>query len=244
MGIQNFHLTFMLPSINNTFYSGAGPILVAVDCIIFGFDKQRLKLLLFKRKVEPFKNEWSLIGRFVKSDESVYTAAERVLEESTGLSGVFMEQLACYGAEGRDPGGRVISIAHYALIRLEEQEEQAVETYQAHWYEVDKVPPLILDHNDMVADAFSKLRRRARYQPVGFELLPEKFTIPQLQTLYEAIYQKPLDRRNFRKKILSMKILEKLPEKDKSGSRKGAFLYRFDENKYQELMARGVDFEL
>lgn len=226
------------------FYKNAEKLLVAVDCIIFGFDNQQLKLLLFKRKIEPFKEEWSLIGSFIKSNESVPEAANRVLLESTGLRNVFLEELACYSDADRDSGARVISIAHYALIRLEESQEQLTETYQAHWIDVESIPNLILDHNTMVLDALDKLRKKARYQPIGFELLPEKFTIPQLKVFYDAIYQKKLDRRNFRKRILSMNILEKLDEKDKSSSKKGAFLYRFDKKKYEVLTAKGFNFEL
>jgi ADP-ribose pyrophosphatase YjhB (NUDIX family) len=226
------------------FYPDATPILVAADCIIFGYDSAGLKLLLFKRKVEPFRDEWSAVGSFVRPAESVDAAAVRVLEEYTGLRGIFMEPLGCYGAVGRDPGGRVISQAYFALIRLGEEEIQTVETRQAHWFSLHAIPRLILDHNQMVNDALEKLRRKAAYRPIGFELLPEKFTIPQLQDLYEEIFQKTFDRRNFRKKILSMNILDKLDQKDKSGSRKGAFLYRFNQERYQAMAEKGLDFEI
>ncbi len=226
------------------FYEGAVPILVAVDCVIFGFDREGLKLLLFKRKVAPFKDAWSVIGSFVQPGEGVGEAAERVLQESTGLQHIFMEPLGCYGAVDRDPGARVISQAFFALIRLGEEEVQMAETHLARWFDLNSIPDLILDHGQMVADALGKLRRKARYQPIGFELLQEKFTLPQLQQLYEAIYQQHFDRRNFRKKILSMGILEKLDEKDKAGSRKGAFLYRFDQQRYAEMVERGIDFFL
>lgn len=226
------------------FYSDVEKLLVAVDCIIFGFDEGKLKLLLFKRKVEPFPGEWSLIGSFVRPMESVRAAAGRVLEESTGLSNVYLEELRSYGETNRDSGARVISIVHTALIRISEHEQQLNDSFQAQWFEVDAMPDLILDHHEMVQHAHSTLRRKARYQPLGFELLPEKFTLPQLKTFYDAIYQKDLDRRNFRKRILAMNILKKLEEKDKSTSRKGAFLYQFDQAKYKELTANGIDFEL
>lgn len=231
---------------NNTskYYQDAERLLLAVDCIIFGFDKDCLKLLLFQRKVDPFQQEWSLIGSFVQSTESVTKAAERVLKLHTGLKNVFMEELGAYGEVERDPGARVISIAYFALMQLEEEEKQIAEEYKAQWFEVDDLPNLILDHPKMVKDALEKLSRKARYRPIGFELLPEKFTIPQLRTLYEVIYQRPLDRRNFRKKILSMNILEKLKEKDKSSSRKGAYLYRFIPAKYEEMVEKGVDFAI
>jgi 8-oxo-dGTP diphosphatase len=228
----------------DSFYKNAKKLLIAVDSIIFGFDNQRLKLLLFKRKIEPFKEEWSLIGSFIKKNENVTEAANRILLESTGIKDVFLKELGSYSDVNRDSGARVISIAHYALIRLEETQKQLTETYQAHWIDIDSIPDLILDHNIMVLNALDKLRKKARYQPIGFELLPEKFTIPQLKAFYDAIYQKELDRRNFRKRILSMNILEKLEEKDKSTSRKGAFLYRFDKKKYENLTAKGFNFEL
>ena len=226
------------------YYQEAKPLLVAVDCIIFGIAGDQLRLLLFRRKVAPHRNEWSLIGSFVQEEENVQAAANRVLEESTGLRNVFLQELGCYGTAGRDPGARVISIAHFALMRIEEQTEQLADSYQARWFDADQLPKLILDHREMVMHALEKLRRKARYQPIGFELLPEKFTLPQLRSLYEAIYQKELDRRNFRKKILSMDILEKLEEKDKTASKKGAFLYRFNLEKYRELVATGFNFEL
>ena len=186
------------------------PLLVAVDCIVFGFDKERLKLLLFKRKVAPYKDEWSLIGSFVKADENVSDAAHRILHESTGISGIFLSELGSFSSPSRDPGGRVLSIAHYALMRLEEQDVQAVKNFQARWFDVEDIPDLVLDHNDMVVKSLERLRVNAQYHPIGFELLSEKFTIPQLQSLYEAIYQKKLDRRNFRKKIKAMGFLDKL----------------------------------
>ena len=226
----------------SVFYGDAERLLLAVDCIIFGFDRDCLKLLLFQRKVDPFQHEWSLIGSFVQSAESVTKAAERVLQFHTGLTNIFMEELGCYGAVKRDPGGRVISIAYFALMRLEEEDKQIAETCEAQWFDVDDLPDLILDHPQMIKDALEKLRRKARYRPIGFELLPEKFTIPQLRTLYEVIYQRLLDRRNFRKKILSMNILLKMEEKDKSSSRKGAYLYRFIPEKYKEMVEKGVDF--
>jgi ADP-ribose pyrophosphatase YjhB (NUDIX family) len=228
----------------DSFYKNAEKLLIAVDCIIFGFDNQRLKLLLFKRKIEPFKEEWSLIGSFIKKNENVTEAANRILLESTGIKDVFLKELGSYSDVNRDSGARVISIAHYALIRLEETQKQLTETYQAHWIDIDSIPDLILDHNIMILNALDKLRKKARYQPIGFKLLPEKFTIPQLKAFYDAIYQKELDRRNFRKRILSMNILEKLEEKDKSTSKKGAFLYRFDKKKYANLTAKGFNFEL
>ena len=217
---------------------------VATDCIIFGFEDGRLKLLVFKRRVEPLRGEWTLIGSFVKLNEDVDQAAQRVLEEITGLKDIFMEQLKSYGAANRDPGYRCVSIGQYALIRINDYDKELVEKHGAHWYDIDDLPDLVLDHNQMVIDALEKLKQKARYQPLGFELLPEKFTIPQLQQLYEAIYQKELDARNFRKKALSNNVLIKLEEKDKTSSRRGAFLYKFDDKTYQKLIQSGYNFEI
>ncbi|MAM18708.1 MAG: DNA mismatch repair protein MutT [Gramella sp.] len=228
----------------NDLYQVREKMYVATDCIIFGFDEGKLKLLVFNRQVEPLKGEWSLIGSFVRLDEDLDVACERVLRETTGLENVFMQQLKCYGKKDRDPGYRCISVAHYALIRIDEYDKELVRQHGASWYEINEVPQLILDHNQMVLDALKQLKYNARYRPIGFELLPEKFTIPQLQCLYEAIYQRELDSRNFRKKVTSLRVLEKLDEKDKSSSKRGAFLYRFDHENYQKLVESGYDFEI
>jgi ADP-ribose pyrophosphatase YjhB (NUDIX family) len=225
-------------------YSGNDMMYVATDCIVFGFSSDELKLLIFPRRVEPNKGAWSLIGSFVTLDEDVDSAAQRVLEQITGLGHVFFEQLKTYGAADRDSGYRCISVAQYALIRIGEYDRELVEKHGAYWYKLDEVPPLCLDHDQMVQDALTELRRKARYQPIGFELIPEKFTLPQLISLYEAIYQKKLDPRNFRKKILSLNVLTKLEEKDKSGSKKGAYLYKFNDENYKCLLESGYNFEL
>jgi len=218
--------------------------LVAVDCIVFGFDKGLLKLLLFKRTLEPGSGKWSLAGGFLKRKESLIDAASRVLCKLTGLKDVFLEQLYAYGSPDRDPGERVISIAYYALIKVEDYNKDLVIENGAHWRAIENVPELLFDHGEMVEKALCRLRRIAKSQPIGFELLPDKFTLPQLQSLYEAIYQKEIDKRNFRKKILTMGLLDKLDEKDKSSSKKGAFLYMFNKEKYEELVAKGFYFSL
>jgi 8-oxo-dGTP diphosphatase len=218
--------------------------LLAVDCVIFGFDNNELNLLLIKRNMEPGKGMWSLMGGFPKHDEGIYQAAERVLKQLTGLHNVYLEQLFAYGAVDRDPGERVVSIAYYSLIKIEDYDKDLVKEHNAHWRPVGDIPDLVFDHREMVDKALRRLRRRARIQPIGFELLPEKFTMPQLQSLYEAIYQKELDKRNFCKKILSMGLLDKLDEKDKTSSKKGAFLYRFNPSKYQELVSKGFYFSV
>ncbi len=215
-------------------------LLVAIDCIIFGFDGNRLKALLIKRGFEPELGKWSLMGGFVNKAEGVDDAARRILYELTGLDRIYMEQLHCFGDTDRDPGSRVLSIAYYALIRLEDYSEELMNTHNAKWFDLKKVPPVIFDHKKMIRMAKERLRQKVMNHPIGFELLPQKFTLPQLQSLYEAIYESPLDKRNFSKKMLSLQILNKLNEKEKESSRKGAFYYVFDEQKYMELDKVGV----
>jgi len=225
-------------------YEGQKKILVAVDCIIFGFDSEKLKLLLFKRRVEPLKGDWSLIGAFVDPELALKDAAKKVLFDYTGLTDIYLDEMKTYSAVDRDPGGRVISVSYKSLIRINEFDIENVKKYDARWFDLDDIPELILDHGKMVEDAIEKLRRKSRYEPIAFELLPKKFTIPQLQILYERIYQKKLDDRNFRKKVLSFDILTKTEEKDKSGSKKGAFLYVFNREKFSAFIAKGLNFEL
>lgn len=229
-----------------TYYHEHEKFHVAVDSIIFGYDEggRELKVLLLKRTFQPAKGQWSLMGGFLKSDESVDEAAKRILHQLTGLSDVYMEQLYTYGETERDPGARIVSIAYFALIKIKDSDLELVRQHGATWVPISSMPPLIFDHPTMIERALKRLQSRARTQPIGFELLPDKFTIPQLQGLYEAIYNKILDKRNFRRKLLTMDLLEKLGEKEKESSRKGAWYYRFDPNKYEDLLNRGFNFEL
>jgi len=226
------------------FYEKHPTFHVAVDSIIFGFDRGELKLLIHKRQFEPAKGEWSLFGGFVQKGESLDKAASRILYELTGLNNIYMEELQTYGEVNRDPAGRVISVAYYALIPAKEFTEATNSKSGATWVSIKNLPPLIMDHSLMVEKGLRRLKRRTTSQPIGFELLPGEFTMPQLQALYEAIYQAELDKRNFRKKILAMDVLIKLDTKDKSSSRKGAFLYRFDQKKYKKLVEGGYNFTI
>jgi 8-oxo-dGTP diphosphatase len=223
-------------------YKSHDRILLAVDCIIFGFDGSQLKALLIKRGFEPEKGKWSLMGGFVSRIESTDEAAGRILHQLTGLENVYMEQLHCFSEVDRDPAGRVISVAYFALINIEEYSDQLMADHEARWFSLNKLPPLIFDHKQMVAMAKERLQHKVSNHPIGFELLPSKFTLPQLQNLYEAIYESPLDKRNFTRKILSLGILNKLTEKEKESSRKGAFYYVFDKGKYKKLHTEGVKF--
>jgi len=226
------------------FYSAGVKVLVAIDCIILGFEEDELKLLCFKRLVEPAAGEWSLIGSFVEENESLDNGAKRILKKLTGLDNVYMKQLHAHGDVERDPGARVISVSYFALINIHEHDHQLVRDYSAHWFSLSKLPNLVFDHNLMVQRALNVIRRDARYKPIGFELVPEKFTLPKLQSLYEAIYQKKIDNRNFRKSILNSGVLEKLDEKEKESSKKGAHYYKFNQDNYNTLSERGYFFNV
>jgi 8-oxo-dGTP diphosphatase len=223
-------------------YKSQQKILVAVDCIIFGFDGSQLKALLIKRGFEPEMGKWSLMGGFVGKDENAEKAASRVLHQLTGMNNIYMEQLYTFSDLDRDSAGRVISIAYFALINIADYSEQLQLEHEAKWFPLAKIPTLIFDHRKMVMKAKELLRQKVANHPIGFELLPPKFTLPQLQNLYEAIYEAPLDKRNFTKKMLSLGILNKLNEKEKESSRKGAFYYIFDSEKYAKLQSNGVKF--
>jgi len=219
---------------------------VAVDCIIFGYDilDKELKLLLYKRTFDPARGSLSLAGGFVNAKESLDEAACRILTKLTGLESVYMKQSYAYGDTDRDPGDRVISVSYFALIPVRDINKDLARQNGVSWYALSGLPKLIFDHNDMVRRALSELQTQIRIKPVGFELLPEKFTLVQLQDLYEAIYRRKVDRRNFRKKILSMGILEKLEEKEKETSKKGAYYYKFNQDTYLKLKQNGFYFNL
>lgn len=214
-------------------YSGQQHMLVAVDCIIFGFDGFGIKLLLIQRGFEPEKNKWSLMGGFVHADENLDQAANRILYQLTGLKGLYMEQLETFSVPSRDPVERTVSAAYFALIDIHRYEKQLSHDYHAEWFLLKKKPKLIFDHDQMVCSAQKKLRYKAALHPILFELLPPKFTIPQLQSLYQDIYNTRFDNRNFSRKVLSTGLLIKQKEKDKTQSKKGAFFYVLNKRKYK-----------
>ena len=205
---------------------------VGVDCIIFGFDEGELHLLLLKRNFQPALGEWSLMGGFVQTDESADDAAKRVLKELTGLDKVYMEQVGAFGEIERDPGERVISIAYYALININGSDAGQERLHNAFWIKMSELPQLIFDHTDMVNKALHIMRTKASTEPIGFNMLPKLFTLTQLQNLYEAIYDEVIDKRNFRKKVAEMDFIEKTDKIDKTGSRRGAALYKFNSRVY------------
>lgn len=215
-------------------YQGQTRILVAVDCIVFGFDGEKIKLLLIQRGFAPQKRHWSLMGGFLQENETLDSAAQRVLHHLTGLKNVYLEQLSAFDRVDRDPVERTLCIAYFALIDIHKYEKQLTEEFHAEWFDASDVPELIFDHLEMVKKAKIKLRYKAVLHPILFELLPPQFTIPALQNLYEQIYESKLDSRNFSRKLLSLGLLLKLEDKDKSSSKKGAFYYRLDKKVYEE----------
>ncbi len=208
-------------------YKNAPRYLVSVDCVIFGYENEQLKVLLCPRQVEPNYGAWSLMGGFVMPDESLNQAATRVLRSTVGLENIYLEQVRTFSEPGRDTGGRVISQAYFALIRISEQDRRLVRSKGAQWWEIGQLPQLIFDHQEMVDESLRKLQQVAFTDLIGRELLPEKFTLSQLHKLYSVIFGKTFDSANFRKKILATQQLEKLNEKETMSSKKGAFYYRF-----------------
>ncbi len=211
--------------------------LISIDCSIFGYEKEQLNILLFKRIIEPAKGQWSLIGGWIKENESAEDAARRVLNFITGLKDIYLEQVQVFSKPDRDPGGKVLTVTFNALIKIDARNSELVHEYGAQWFPINEIPSLIFDHEEMVKMALEKLRLTASYNLIGRQLLPEKFTLYHLRQLYSEIFQKNFDPGNFRKKVLSLKLLERLDEKDMAGSKKGAYFYQFrdyDEDGYSE----------
>lgn len=218
---------------------------LTVDCVVFGLDEEDLKVLLIQRDLPPFEGHWALPGGFVRVDETLEDAALRELREETGLEEVYLEQLCTIGDINRDPRERVVTVAYYALVKLSDHRVQAAtDARQAAWFAIDDLPHLAFDHDKILAMAHQRLRGKVRYQPIGFELLPAKFALRQLQHLYEVILDRPLDKRNFRKKILSMDILVELDEVETDVAHRAARLYRFDRRRYRRLTKQGFNFEI
>ncbi len=220
---------------------------VSIDCVLFGFDGGELKILLIERNEEPFKDWWALPGNLVGEDESVDQSASRILHELTGLSDVYMEQYYTFGEVDRHPQGRVITVAYYAMLRLGgDKALKPLTTYakKAQWINVHELPKLGFDHQHIFDKGLEKIKRRIKHLPIAFELLPEKFTLTQVQNVYELILGKKLDKRNFRKKILSFGVLKELDEKQKGVSFRAATLYKFDKRKYAKLFGKEISFYL
>ncbi len=218
---------------------------VTIDCSIFGFENGKLQVLLVKHGFGIRKGEWALPGGWIKKDEGIDEAASRLLLELTGVRDIFLEQLKAFGNPSRFPLGRVITIGYYALINKENYEiKPGYTASEARWYKMEKIPNLIYDHQEILSYSLTQLRRRVRQAPIGFNLLPEKFTLLQLMRLYEEILDLEMDKPNFRRKFLSMKLLLDLKEKQKDVSHRAAKLYKFDNEVYKKLAKRGFNFEV
>ena len=215
-------------------------ILVSVDCIIFGFEHNKLKVLIGHRAMNPGKGEWSLYGGFVRNEESVDEAADRTLFELTGLRNVYMRQVGAFGNVDRDPGARVVSIAYYALINVKDYDEKLMKEHGVEWVNIEELPQMFSDHQRMIVRARRLMQEKIRTEPISFQLLPSLFTLTQLQRLYEAVNGEEVDKRNFRKRIKEMDFIEKTDLIDKTGSKRGAYLYRFNKNAFNE----GTNFKL
>jgi 8-oxo-dGTP diphosphatase len=225
-------------------YAFSRPAL-AVDAVVFGLDEEDLKVLLIRRDLEPFQGHWAFPGGFVHIEESLEEAVRRELQEETGIVQVFLEQLYTFGAVDRDPRERVVAVAYYALVKLSDHRiKAATDARDAAWFAISEARHLAFDHDRILAVALERLKGKVRYQPIGFELLPPHFTLSQLQRLYETILETPLDKRNFRKKILGMDFLVATDEVQKDVAHRAARLYRFDRKKYQQLQKRGFNFEI
>ena len=218
---------------------------LTVDCVVFGLDDVELKVMLIQRGQEPYLGMWALPGGFVRGAETLDEAARRELEEETGLRQVFLEQLYTFGEVHRDPRERVVSVAYYALVKLSDHRVQAAtDAREAAWFGVYEVPSLAFDHAGILQMGLERLRGKLRYQPIGFELLPKKFTLSQLQHLYELVLERELDKRNFRKRVLATDLLIETDEVQQDVAHRAARLYRFDERKYRRLAKAGFNFEL
>ncbi len=216
------------------FYNAHTRFLVSVDCIVFGFDGFQLEVLIGKRKMDPGRGLWSLYGGFVNSNENIDEAAHRVLFELTGLDHLYMKQTRTYGAIDRDPGERVISVAYCALINVKDYDDKRLQQYGLEWVPLEKLPKMYSDHNKMVDNAVTMLRQRIKTEPLSFNLLPDLFTLTQLQHVYEAILGHEIDKRNFRKRIKQIDVIEKTEHIDKKTSKRGAVLYRFNKQAYND----------
>lgn len=215
---------------------------VTTDCVIFGFDGSELQVLLIERGIEPFKGKWAFPGGFLNMDETAGEGAMRELKEETGLENAYIEQFNTYSEPGRDPRERVITIAHYALVRIQEV-KGGDDAAKAQWFPIDEVPQLAFDHDKILRDAMRKLRERIHFEPIGFELLPEKFTMRELQILYESILGVKFDRRNFAKKMMHYELLNQLDETVRPTAKRDALLYSFNKDNYELFKKKGFQLE-
>lgn len=216
------------------FYTEQCPLLVSVDCIVFGFDEGKLKVLIGRRQMDPGRGQWSVYGGFVGATESVSNAAKRVLLELTGLKGLYMEQVGAFGEVDRDPGERVISIAYYSMINVSDYDTSLLAEHRLAWMDMGELPAMYSDHRKMIAQAHKLMQKKVKTEPISFNLLPKLFTLTQLQRVYEAVCGEEVDKRNFRKRVKDMDFIEKTELIDKLSSKRGASLYRFNKRAYND----------
>ena len=216
------------------FYNDHSKVFVSVDCIIFGFNGNSLQVLIGKRQMDPGRGEWSLYGGFVGQDEDLEDAANRVILELTGMKGLYIRQVGAFGRIDRDPGERVISVAYCALINVKDYDDKLRAHHNLEWVSLSELPQLYSDHNQMIHNAISQIRRRISKEPLSFKLLPDLFTLTQLQHVFEAVMGEELDKRNFRKRIKDIDFIEKTDLVDKVSSKRGATLYHFNKKAYEE----------
>ena len=220
-------------------------VLLAVDSVVFAYNNDKLKILLIKRGIEPFKGEWALPGGFLHVDETLEEAVKRELKEETNIDELYLEELQTFSSLERDPRDRVVSVAYYALVKMENYKIKAdTDASDVNWFMFEDIPKLYFDHKLIIEKAIKRLRNKIEYKPIGFELLPEFFTITQIQNLYEVIFDKKLDKRNFRKKLLKTELLIKTNKLDTEGVKRPAKLYKFNKNKYKELEKTGFKFKI
>lgn len=218
---------------------------LSIDCLIFGFKKGELDILLVQHGEGISKGRWALPGGWIKYDEGVTQAAVRLLRDLTGVSNIYMEQLAVFGDVDRYPNKRVITIGFFALVKPENYKLHAGFTASdARWFKLSEVPSLPYDHNKILNSGVRHLKHKVRHEPIGFNLLPRKFTLHQLQELYEAVLERKLDKPNFRRKLMNMNLLAPSKEKQKDVSHRAASLYKFDKKTYDKLKEKGFTFEL
>ena len=220
-------------------------IKLSVDAVVFGYEEGKISILLIKRKYEPFKGKWAIPGGFVLNDESLEEAVQRELQEETGVEINYLEQLYTFGKPSRDPRGRVVSVAYFGLVRPNTFKIFAsTDAEEVAWFNIDKLPKLAFDHKEILAMAIERLQGKITYEPIGFELLDKKFPFSDLEKLYTTLLGRAIDRRNFRKKIMSLNVLDELDEKVSKGSGRPANLFRFNQKRYFQLKKEGIIFEI